>query len=249
MNTIETMLSHRSVRKFKNQPIEESMLQQILKAACSGSTMGNMQLYSIIVTQDKEMMQKMAPFHFNQPIATNAPLMLTFCVDINRFYRYCEARDVVTDAYSNMHCYHWAITDTIIAAQNACVAAESLGLGLCFLGTIIFNTPDFIDVLNLPKHVIPLACVAIGYPDENMPLTDKLPVEALIHTNTYQDYSDERINELYKEKEAHPNTIALLKENNMENLAQVFTQRFKKEDNEYFASLMIQSLVKQGFMK
>ena len=87
-DTLKIMFDHRSIRKYTDQAITKETLQQILKAACNGSTMGNMQLYSIIVTQDKEKMQEMAPFHFNQPIATNAPLILTFCADFNRFNKY-----------------------------------------------------------------------------------------------------------------------------------------------------------------
>ncbi len=248
MNAIETLLSHRSIRKYKNKPIEKETLDTILKAACNGSTMGNMQLFSIIVTQDKQKMEEMAPLHFHQPIATNAPLLLTFCADFHRFYRYCESRGVDTDAYSNLQSYHWAVTDAIIAAQNACIAAESLGLGLCWLGTITFNTPQFIDAMKLPQHVIPLACIAMGYPDEEVPLTDKLPIEAMVHAEEYHDYSDDDINVFYNEKEKHPNTLKILEENNLQNLAQVFTQkRYKKEDNEHFAQVLEDVIKNQGF--
>ena len=156
--------------------MEEEVLQQVLKAACCGSTMGNMQLFSIIVTQDEEMKRKMAPFHFNQPMATKAPLILTFCADFRRFNRYCEFRQAETEAYSNLQSYQWAVTDALIAAQNACVAAESLGLGFCWLGTITYNVDKFVEVLELPRHVIPVACITMGYPVARPALTQKLPV-------------------------------------------------------------------------
>jgi len=102
MNTaIQTLLNHRSIRKYTEQPIASDVLDLILKSACSGSTMGNMQLYSIIITQDKKMMEQMAPFHFHQPIATNAPLILAFCADYHRFDKFCEYRDAITDSYHN----------------------------------------------------------------------------------------------------------------------------------------------------
>ncbi|MCL2247544.1 MAG: nitroreductase family protein, partial [Lentimicrobiaceae bacterium] len=151
-STVKTILEHRSIRKFTSQDIDEQTLDLILKAACNGSTMGNMQLYSIIVTKDKEKMKAMAPFHFNQPMATNAPVILTFVADFNRFNKYCKYRDAATDAYSNLQSYHWAVIDAIIAAQNACVAAESLGLGICWLGTITYNADKFIEALQLPQH-------------------------------------------------------------------------------------------------
>ena len=142
-DVLETLYHHVSVREYTDQKVDETVLNQILKAACSGSTMGNMQLFSIIVTEDDEMKRKMAPFHFNQPMATQAPLILTFCADFRRFNRYCEFRDAETEAYSNLQSYHWAVTDALIAAQNACVAAESLGLGFCWLGTITYNADKF----------------------------------------------------------------------------------------------------------
>ena len=248
--TLNTIFGHRSIRKFKDEKISKEVLNLILKAACSGSTLGNMQLFSIIVTEDKEMMCKAAPAHFNQPIATNAPLMLTFCADTHRFNKYCEYRDAETTAYSNLQSYQWAVTDAIIAAQNACVAAESLGLGFCWLGTITYNCNDFIELFNLPENVMPVACISFGYPDENPPLTDKLPVEAMVHHEVYEDYNEVKINKLYKEKEEHPNTIALLKENNLENLAKIFTERrYVKADNEHFAEVLADALRRQQFMK
>jgi len=246
---LKTMLQHRSIRKFTSENIDDPTLDLILRAACNGSTMGNMQLYSIIITKDKEKMERMAPFHFNQPIATNAPLILTFVADFNRFNKYCEYRDAETGAYSNLQSYHWAVTDAIIAAQNACIAAESLGLGICWLGTITFNVDKFIEILNLPKHTVPVACIAIGYPDENPELTDKLPLEALVHYETYNDYNKDSIDWLYAEKEMHDNTKKLLEENKLPNLARIFTEsRYKKYDNEHFAKILGDTIKKQGFL-
>ena len=108
-DTLNTLFNHVSVREYTDQKVSEDVLNQILKAACNGSTMGNMQLFSIIVTEDEAMKQKLAPFHFNQPMATQAPLILTFCADFRRFNRYCEFRDAETEAYSNLQSYQWAI--------------------------------------------------------------------------------------------------------------------------------------------
>lgn len=249
MNAIDTMLQHRSIREFTDQPVAKETLDQILAAACNGSTMGGMQLFSIIVTQDKEMMRKMAPAHFNQPIATNAPLILTFCADFHRFDRYCECRNTPTDAYHNLQAYQWAVTDALIAAQNACVAAESLGLGICWLGTITYNTPQFIDILQLPKHVIPVACIPMGYPAHpDTPLTPKISNSALIHHETYREYSEEEINTAYATMEQASNNVNMVKENHFHNLAEDWVlRRYKKEDNEYFSELLQKTITEQGF--
>lgn len=247
--TIDTLLTHRTIRKYQSKKIEKEKIDLILRAACNGSTMGNMQLFSIIITEDEEMKRKAAPFHFNQPMATEAPLILTFCADFNRFNKYCQYRDADNTAYNNIQSYHWAIIDALIAAQNACVAAESMGLGICWLGTITYNCHQFIEIFQLPKNVFPIASITFGYPAENPELTDKLPIEALIHSEIYHDYSKEEINQIYSEKEKHPNTLALFEENKLHNLAKIFTEkRYKKEDNEYFANVLAEMLIQQNFI-
>ena len=249
MNDIlQALYNHVSIRQYTDKPVAEETLQLILKAACSGSTMGNMQLFSVVVTQDDAMKRKLAPFHFNQPMATEAPLILTFCADFRRFNRFCEFRQADTEAYSNRQSYQWAVTDALIAAQNACVAAESLGLGFCWLGTITYNVDKFVEVLELPRHVIPVSCVTMGYPAEHPALTQKLPVEAFVHRETYHDYDRETIDRLYAEKENSEETRQILEENQLDNLAQVFTQRrYTRQDNEHFAQLLEETLKRQGF--
>lgn len=246
---IETLLNHVSVREYQNKDIDDKTLDLILQSACNGSTMGNMQLFSIVVTRDDEMKKKMAPYHFNQPMATNAPVILTFCADFHRFNRFCECRNANTNAYSNLQAYQWAVTDALIAAQNACVAAESLGIGFCWLGTITYNTDNFIEILQLPKHVIPVACITFGYPVKKMPLTQKLPYKKLIHNEVYTDYSDQNIDETYFEKENSDETKRIIAENpGMENLAQVFTEcRYKENDNVHFSKLLAKTIQNQGF--
>lgn len=248
--TLRLIDRHASVREFLDKPVEDAVLDKILKAACNGSTMGNMQLFSIIVTRDRGMKEKMALFHFNQPMATAAPVILTFCADFHRFNRYCDCRNANSQAYSNMQAYHWATADAMIAAQNACVAAESLGLGICWLGTIIFNAHEFVKALELPKHVVPVACIAMGYPAAKPEPAAKLNFSDLVHCETYKDYSDERIEDVYRDKEQSAETARVLAENpDLENVAQVITQRrYKQEDNEYFSDILMKTLKDQGFV-
>ncbi len=248
--TLETLLQHVSVREYTNQAVDDETLDLILKAACSGSTTGNMQLFSIIVTRDEAMKAKLAPFHFNQPMATSAPVILTFCADFRRFNQYCRFRNADTEAYSNLQSYHWAVADALIAAQNACVAAEALGLGFCWLGTITYNVDKFVEALQLPEHVIPVACIPMGHPVKKPALTQKLPVESFIHHEVYHDYDEQRINEIYREKENSEETRRILAENpDCENLAQVFTKhRYTRPDNEHFAKVLAGTLERQGFL-
>lgn len=249
METLNTLLNHRSIRHYSNRDISEKTLQQILEAAVRGSTTGNMQLYSIIITRDAAMKAQMAPLHFNQPMVTSAPLILTFCADLNRFSKWCQYRDAAP-SYNNIQSFFWAAADTFIAAQNACIASESLGLGYCWLGTISYNTDEFIKLLKLPKLTLPLACITFGYPQETPDLTDRLPIEAVCHQETYTNYTQESINEFYAIKENLESTFNLLKENNLQNLAQIFTQkRYPKKDTEFFAEKLMKVLAEQGFIK
>jgi nitroreductase len=247
-DTLKTLLEHRTIRSYKSQNIDDAVLEKILLAAVRGSTTGNMQPYSIIITKDEVMKAKIAPLHFNQKPVLEAPVILTFCADFNRFNKWCQYRDTQTDCYNNMQSFMWGAIDAVIATQNACVAAESFGLGICYIGTVTYNAKELSEIYLLPKGVVPITCITIGYPAENPPLTDRLPLEAVVHQEVYSDYSLEDINKLYAEKESSGLTKKLLIENQLDNLAKVFTQkRYKKQDNEHFAKKFMDCLEEQGF--
>ncbi len=244
---IDAILNHKSIRKYKNTPVSEKDLQEILEAGTRASTTGNMQVYSIIVTRDEEMKKKLAPTHFNQPMATQAPVLLTFCADINRFSKWCEQRNA-EPGYDNFLWFTNAVIDAMLVAQNCCIAAEDKGLGICYLGTTTYTADKIIEILNLPKGVIPITTVVVGYADENPGLTDRLPLEGVVHYETYKDYSVEDIDRIYEEKESLESTKALLEENQKETLAQIFTDnRYKKADNQYFSKVFLKVLEDQGF--
>ena len=249
-DTLKTLLEHRTIRSYKPQKIDDAVLEQILLAATRGSTTGNMQPYSIIITQDAEMKAKIAPLHFNQKPVLEAPVILTFCADFNRFNKWCQYREAQTDCFSNMQSFMWGAIDAVIATQNASIAAESLGLGICYIGTVTYHTAALAELYKLPKHVVPITCITLGYPAENPPLTDRLPLKAVIHNEIYRDYSKEVIDELYYEKENSALTKKLLEENQLPNLAQIFTQkRYTKKDNEHFAKMFMEGVEEQKFWK
>ncbi|MEA2105835.1 MAG: NADPH-dependent oxidoreductase [Bacteroidota bacterium] len=245
---LDTILNHKSIRKYKSTPISDKDLNEILEAGVRASNTGNMQVYSIVVTRDEEMKKKLAPTHFNQPMATQAPVLLTFCADINRFNKWCNQRNA-KPGYDNFLWFTNALIDAMLAAQNCCIAAEEKGMGICYLGTTTYNADKIIDILELPKGVIPITTVVVGYPDENPGLTDRLPLEGVVHYETYKDYSNEDIDRIYAEKEALESTKALLEENQKETLAQIFTDnRYKKADNLHFSKSLLKILEDQGFM-
>lgn len=248
MTVTDSLLNHRSIRKYTNQPVNDDLLNRILIAGSRASTTGNMQVYSIVVSKDPERKAALAPAHFNQPSITNAPVVLTFCADFNRFNKWCRLRNA-EPGYDNFLSFMTAAIDALLVAQNVCVAAEAEGLGICYFGTTTYNADKIIDTLKLPKGVVPVTTVTLGFADEKPGLTDRLPLQAVVHQETYKDYSPEDIDKLYMEKESMPLYQGFVKENDKETLAQVFTDvRYKKPDNEHFSNVLLKVLKNQGFL-
>jgi nitroreductase len=246
---IQLINQHRTVRKYTSKTVSEDILNTLVTAATRTSNTGNMQAYSIVVTTDSGIKQALAPAHFNQPMVVQAPVVLTFCADFNRFSIWCKERNA-EPGYDNFQSFMATAIDALIAAQTLCLAAESLGLGICYLGTTTYNAQQIIDVLELPRLVVPVTTITLGYPDGEVPITDRLPLEAVVHREKYTDYSATRINELYAEKEDSEFYKNFIKENNKETLAQVFTDiRYTKSANELFSDKFIQVLKNQGFLK
>ena len=246
---MELLNKHVTIRKFSGKEIEEQLLQSIIYSGTKASTTGNMQLYSVIITKDKSQKEKLAPLHFNQPVAKSAPVLLTFVADFNRFVKWCDYRDAQS-GYNNFLSFYTASIDALLFAQNVCIAAENNGLGICYLGTTTYNAKEISNVLELPELTFPVTTVALGYPDESPELTDRIPVEGVIHHEKYTDYSREAIDKLYSFKESLESSKQFVKENSKETLAQVFTDvRYKKSDNEFFSDKMIVFLKEQGFLK
>jgi nitroreductase len=245
---MELLNQHVSIRKFKNQPISKSVIDAIIYAGTKASTTGNMQLYSVVITEMQELKEKLLPLHFNQNVAKSAPVLLTFVADFNRFTKWCEI-NMAQPGYDNFLSFFTAAIDALLMAQNVCIAAENQGLGVCYLGTTTYNAREIIKVLELPKLTFPVTTIAMGYPDETPDLTDRIPLKGIIHWEKYKDYSSKDIKELYAFKESLDSSKKFVKENNKQTLAQVFTDvRYKKGDNEFFSQKMLEVLKEQGFL-
>ena len=244
----DAIFQHKTIRKYKNNTIDDSILNKILQAGIRASNTGNMQVYSIVVTKNQSKKEKLWEQHFKQDMVKQAPVVLTFCADFNRFNKWCEQRNA-KPGYDNFLSFYTASVDVIIAAQNVAIAAETEGLGICYLGTTNYTADKIIDILNLPKGVVPVTTLVVGYPDENPGLTPRLPEEAVIHYETYKDFSEEDINRIYEETENSEFTKQLIDENKTENLAQIFTdKRYTKTNNIHFSNVLMDVLKKQGFL-
>lgn len=248
-DSAQFLLDRRTIRKYTPDNVDDKILNEILTMGCRSSTTGNMQVYSIVISRDAEKKKELAPFHFNQKMITEAPVVLTFCADFNRFNKWCILRNA-KPGYDNFLSFMTAAIDALLVAQTVCVAAESKGLGICYLGTTTYMAHKIIEVLKLPKGVVPVTTVTIGWPAEKPDQTDRLPLDAVIHNEVYSDYSDKDLEIYYTEKEQRKDSQQFVNENNKETLAQVFTDiRYKKADNEHFSKLLLQVLRDQGFME
>ncbi len=245
---IESIFNHRSIRKYQNTKIEKSLLDKILEAGTRASTTGNMQVYSIIASTNEKIKDELWAAHFKQDMVKQAPVVLTFCADFNRFNKWCKQRNA-EPAYDNFLSFYTASIDALLVSQNVAVAAESFGLGICYLGTTTYMAESIIRILDLPNGVVPVTTLVMGYPDENPDLTDRLPLSAIVHAEKYQDYSITNIEEIYQEKEALQLSKELVELNKTENLAQIFTtKRYTKKDNITFSNSFLNAIKSQGFM-
>ncbi|MFI3295167.1 MAG: nitroreductase family protein [Rikenellaceae bacterium] len=247
---LDVIANHRTIRQYLTKEIPCDVLNELLLAATRASTVGTMQLYSIVVTTDAQIKEQLSPLHFNQPMVTQAPAVVTFCADVARFEQWCRLRDANAD-YQNMVWYLNSATDALLASQNFACEAENQGLGICYLGTTLYNAQEISEVLELPRGVIPVMALTVGYPDMEKypPLTHRLPLEAVVHHQKYQPYSDQKIEELWHEIENSDQTKELLVQNNLPNLAQIFTERrYKSSDNHFFSQKYLDTLKAQGFL-
>ncbi|MBU3808125.1 MAG: nitroreductase family protein [Candidatus Phocaeicola faecipullorum] len=244
---MESIRNRRTIRKYKSQDIPEELLNSLLEEASRASTMGNMQLYSAVITRSEEMKSKLAPMHFNQPMVTGAPVVVTFCADFNRFSLWCKQRKA-EPGYDNFLSFINALSDALLFTQNFCTLAEDAGLGICYLGTTIYNPAPIIELLKLPKLVIPVATITVGYPDELPVQPDRLPLRGIIHNEVYKQYSEKDIDDIYSYKESLSENKNFVEINHTETLAQIFTDiRYKKADNELMSSGLVKVLKEQGF--
>ena len=244
---MKNLSTRRTIRKYAFKDVSEELLNRLMTEAARTQTMGNLQLYSVVVTRDARIKQRLAPAHFNQPMVMEAPVVLTICADFNRtsFWAKCRKAE---PGYDNFLSFINAATDALLYTQTLCNLMDEEGLGYCYLGTTVYQPQQIIDILELPKLVMPVATLTVGWPDEKPPLSDRLPLESFIHQETYKDYLAMDIDRFYSEKENLPENQDFVHINKKETLAQVFTDiRYTRKDNEAMSKGLIEALIKQGF--
>ena len=245
---MKNLLTRRTIRKYSTQEVSDELLNRLMTEAARTQTMGNLQLYSVIVTRSAEMKAKLAPAHFNQPMVEGAPVVLTICADFHRTSSWARCRQA-EPGYNNFLSYINAATDALLYTQTLCNLMDEAGLGYCYLGTTIYQPQQIIDTLQLPQLVMPVATLTVGWPDEAPALSDRLPLESFVHQETYHDYLASDIDTYYNYKENLEENQNFVKINHKETLAQIFTDiRYTRKDNEAMSAGLLEALRRQGFL-
>lgn len=245
---MKNLLTRRSIRRYSDRSVDDVLLERLLAEASRTQTMGNLQLYSVVVTRSDEMKQRLSPAHFGQPMVTGAPVVLTVCADFNRTTRWALCRNA-QPGYDNFLSFLNAATDALLYTQTLCNLMDEEGLGYCYLGTTLYQPQQIIDILQLPRLTFPVATLTVGWPDECPAQTDRLPLRSFLHRETYTDYTPQAIDEFYTAKEQLRENQEFVAINHKQTLAQVFTDlRYTRADNEAMSAGLLQALHHQGFM-
>ena len=245
---MKNLSTRRTIRKYSDRDVSDELLNRLMTEAARTQTMGNLQLYSVIVTRSEEMKAQLSPAHFNQPMVREAPVVLTICADFNRTSFWAKCRNA-EPGYDNFLSFINAATDALLYTQTLCNLFDEEGLGYCYLGTTVYQPEQIIKALHLPKLTMPVATLTVGWPAEQPELSDRLPLESFVHQERYNDYMGTDIDTYYYEKEHLPENQHFVRINHKETLAQVFTDiRYTRKDNEAMSRGLLLALVRQGFL-
>ncbi|MBO9609779.1 MAG: oxygen-insensitive NADPH nitroreductase [Paenibacillaceae bacterium] len=184
--TIELLQHHRSIRRYKSDALAVDQLHAIIEAAQMASTSSNMQAYSIVGVGDPEKKRKLAAIAGNQQHVEQCPMFLVWCADLHRIDVAC-ANQGATALVGSLENMLVATVDTALAAQNAAIAAESLGLGITYVGAIRSQPQQVTELLELPPLVFPLFGMCVGVPDHTPTQRPRLARRAIYHENSYSD--------------------------------------------------------------
>jgi len=208
MNSVmELLQNHTSVRKFKEQPVADQLLQEIVQASQYASTSNHIQAYTMIRVKDQDKKNTLATLSGNQPYVAECPIFLVFCADLNRLGKACSINHETIES-SSTEIFIMATVDVALVAQNIMIAAESAGLGGVYIGGIRNNPQAVCDLLQIPQHVYPVFGMCLGYPEKINATKPRLPLSLILKEDTYSTVGDEEhlkeyddlISNYYKER-------------------------------------------------
>lgn len=200
--TLRVLYERKSVRLFNGQSIPEQDIDAILRAAAEAPTAGNQQLYTIIRVEDEEKRKALSVLCDNQPFIAKAALVLVFCADCRKWYNAFRAAGADPRAVG-VGDLLLAVSDTNIAAENAVIAAEALGVFSCYIGDVMERCEDMRALLALPAYVFPAAMLVFGYATEKkaqLPKPKRVDMKHIVHTDAYRDMGEEELREMWEER-------------------------------------------------
>ncbi|MCI5071712.1 nitroreductase family protein [bacterium] len=220
---------HGSIRQYQDKAVDEALLQKILQTGTRAATSGNMQFYAMVVSKDEQQKQKLYAAHGEQAMILQAPVLITFCADLHRMQRWFDTREAKT-SFANEVSLIRGIIDASLLAQNVVVAAEAMGLGTCYMGSTLTGIKDIVSILNLPKLVVPVTTICLGYAAEDKKRIERLPMQAVLHEERYQMFDQQKIDAIYSQREQtywqrfeqNPKRRAFLERDDVNNIAQAY---------------------------
>lgn len=243
--TLKLLFERASCRNFSDEKIPSDVLQLVLTAGVHAPTAGNLQPYSIIKIEKKEAKEKIANLCDGQRFIEEAPVVLLFCIDWWRNGRWAKLEVAPFTATSSFRHFWTSMQDTVICAQNICTAADSLGLGSVYVGSVLECFAELRDLLKLPDAVFPVVLLCLGYPKTRPPPQKKLGVELLVHSEQYRELGDEEMLQAFDEK--YRDTPRGKVEASDERL-KIIHQVCREVGGEDFARRCIETIKHQGYI-
>lgn len=253
-----TFARHRSIRRYK----PDAVPPELIEAACAealagGSSSGNLNSVSLILTRDPERRRQLWALHSEQDMILEAPLVITVCADWHRTRTWLAQRGA-RDGFKDFLGYHVAAYDAMILAQNVALACEARGLGICYMGTTLFVAQQLIDFFDLPAAVMPVTTLVVGWPAEDPPQRDRLPITGLLHDERYRRPDAAEIDAVFREREVKgwqrymesPRLRAAIEAAGVKSLAEFYTSPLKY-DPDFLAQRSAElyaALERQGFL-
>jgi len=197
--TMRLLFERGSCRDYSDRKVPEEVLKMVLEAGTHAPTGGNLQPYSVIKIQSDENRKWFVELGA-QKFISEAPVLLLFCIDQRRLKRWAGLEVAPFTATSAFRHFWISFQDTIMFAQNICTAADAMGLGSCYIGTVLEIFPELRERFNLPDGVFPVVLMTLGYPAKEIIPRRKLGVDVVVHNEAYKDLGDEELLEAYNEK-------------------------------------------------
>jgi nitroreductase len=236
------MAAHRSVRRYRSDPVDAGFIDSVLQNALHGSSSsGNLNAVSVIRSGDRALREQLCALHGSQPMVLQAPWVLTFCADTWRTRQWLALRRA-RPGFADFISWHVAAFDALIVAQTAALAFESHGLGICYMGTTLHVMRGIADLLGCPPNCLPVTSLVLGWPDEQVAQRDRLPPEAWIHAERYQQPDEATLAARYADRERRgrerylamgPEMARVWAEHGIESLAQYYTSPLKYDPDRF----------------